>query len=166
MWNSDVTYDQIWWPILRIRALHLPIQSAHIQQWTHTHCEHTPGAVGSHLCCGAQGALGESVPCSRDLSRGIEGEESAEHSTPTPTQFLLTPDSDSQPLDYESNSLTIRPRLWLKYECIVEILKKQNLNSTECIQIMHFMKVEKHLEICEQIDSLDRQTDRQIDMQV
>uniref|UniRef100_A0A672NBY8 Palmitoyltransferase n=1 Tax=Sinocyclocheilus grahami TaxID=75366 RepID=A0A672NBY8_SINGR len=27
--------------------------------------EHTPGAVGSHLCCGARGAVGGSVPCSR-----------------------------------------------------------------------------------------------------
>ncbi len=38
---------------------------AHTQQWTHTQREHTPGAVGSHLCCGAQGAVGGSVPCSR-----------------------------------------------------------------------------------------------------
>ncbi len=32
---------------------------------THTHREHTPGAVGSHLCCSARGAVGGSVPCSR-----------------------------------------------------------------------------------------------------
>ncbi len=32
---------------------------------THTHCEHIPGAVGSHLYCGARGAVGGSVPCSR-----------------------------------------------------------------------------------------------------
>ncbi len=32
----------------------------------HTHSsEHTHGAVGSHLCCGARGAVGGSVPCSR-----------------------------------------------------------------------------------------------------
>ncbi len=67
---SDVTYSQvwwytqhmwpipIWWPILRIRALHLPIQ-VH----THTHTN-TRGAVGSHLCCGTQGAVGGLVPCS------------------------------------------------------------------------------------------------------
>ncbi len=38
---------------------------------THTHREHTPRAsgqpVGSHLCCGARGAVGGSVPCSRAL---------------------------------------------------------------------------------------------------
>ncbi len=34
--NVKVTYSQVWWPILRIRALHLPIQGAHTQQWTHT----------------------------------------------------------------------------------------------------------------------------------
>ncbi len=48
--KSDVTYSQVRWPILGICVLHLPIQSAHTQQWTHTlwthtHCEHTPGAV-------------------------------------------------------------------------------------------------------------------------
>ncbi len=37
-----MTYSQVWWPILGIRALHLPFQSAHTQQWTHTHREHTP----------------------------------------------------------------------------------------------------------------------------
>ncbi len=34
------------------------------QTHTHTHREHTPGAVGSQ-CCGAQGAVRGSVPCSR-----------------------------------------------------------------------------------------------------
>ncbi len=68
-----VTYGQVWWPILGIRALHLThpkcthtAVNTHTQQWTHTHSsEHTPGAVGSHLCCGARGADGGSVPCSR-----------------------------------------------------------------------------------------------------
>ncbi len=40
-----------------------PIHSAPTQQWTHTHSEHTPGAVGSHLCWGARGAVGGLVPC-------------------------------------------------------------------------------------------------------
>ncbi len=57
----DVTYDQVWWPILGICALHLTHPKC-----THTAVNtHTPGAVGSHLCCGARGAVGGSVPCSR-----------------------------------------------------------------------------------------------------
>ncbi len=56
----------------------------------HTHSsEHTPGAVGSHLCCGARGAVG--VRC---LAQGLPAR-----------------DSNPWPLDYESDSLTIRPRL-------------------------------------------------------
>jgi len=44
--------------------------------------EHTPGAVGSHLCCGARGAFGGLLPCSRGLRHTIEGGESAVHSLP------------------------------------------------------------------------------------
>ncbi len=57
--------------------------SAHTHSSEHTHTvnptqlEHTPGAVGSHLCCGARGAVGGSVPCSRAPRRGIEGGERA-----------------------------------------------------------------------------------------
>ncbi len=54
--------------------------SAHTHQWTHT-----PRAVGSHLCCGARGAVGGSVPCSRAPHRCIEGGESAGYSLPSPT---------------------------------------------------------------------------------
>ncbi len=59
---------------------------------THTHREHThthqvqkPGAVGSHLCCDARGAVVGSVSCSRAPRCGIEGGESAGHSLPPPT---------------------------------------------------------------------------------
>ncbi len=53
---------------------------------THTHREHTPGAVGSHLCCGARGAVGGlGEPCSRAPRHGIEGGESAVQSLPPPT---------------------------------------------------------------------------------
>ncbi len=53
-------HGQVWWPILGNCALHLTHPKC-----THTHSEHTPRAVGSHLCCGARGAVGGSVPCSR-----------------------------------------------------------------------------------------------------
>ncbi len=82
-----------------------------------THTMNTPGAVGSHLCCGALGAVGGPVPCSRAPRHGIEGGESTVYSPPTPTQpttphhhlqSLPARDSNLQPLDYESNSITIR----------------------------------------------------------
>ncbi len=47
------------------------------------------------------------------LSHGIKGGESAGYSLPH-LQFLLAQDSNSQPLDYESDSLTIRPQLPLR----------------------------------------------------
>ncbi len=46
---------------------------------------HTHGAVGNHLCCGARGAVVQGS----QLSRGIEGGESAEHSLPPPTNPRL-----------------------------------------------------------------------------
>ncbi len=81
-----MTYSQVWWPILRICALHLPIQvHTHTHSSEHTHTVNThpeQWALGSHLCWGTQGAVGGSVPCS---SRGIDGEESAVHLLPPPT---------------------------------------------------------------------------------
>ncbi len=42
-------YCQVWWPILEIGPLHLTHPSAHTAVSSeHTHCEHAPGAVGSH----------------------------------------------------------------------------------------------------------------------
>ncbi len=63
--ESDVTYGQVCWPILGICALHLTHSSAHTQQWTHTHREHTPAAVGT-----GQPFIGGPVPCSRAPRRG------------------------------------------------------------------------------------------------
>ncbi len=63
--ESEVTYGQVWWPILGICALRFNPSKVHTHSSEHTHCEHTPGAVGSHLCYGARGAVGGSVPCSR-----------------------------------------------------------------------------------------------------
>ncbi len=59
-------------------------EHTHTHTHTHTHSEHTPGAVGSHLCCGARGAVGF-FSCSRAPRHGIEGGESAVHSLPPPT---------------------------------------------------------------------------------
>ncbi len=62
-----------------------PIQSAHTQQWTHTHREHTPGAVGSIYAAATGEQLGVWWLAQGHLSRGIEDGESAVHSLPPPT---------------------------------------------------------------------------------
>ncbi len=102
--KSDVTYCQVWWPILRICTLQL----------THPKCTHT--AVNTHpeqwaaiyavvpreqlgVRCFAQGHLVVVLKVERVLYI---------HSPHL--QFLPAWDSNSQPLDYKSNSLTIRPR--------------------------------------------------------
>ncbi len=101
-----MTYGQVWWPILGIRALHLTHpKCTDTQQWTHR--EHTPGAVGIHLCCGARGAVGGLVPCSRAPQSWYWGwRERCIHSPHL--QFLPARDSNPRPLGYESDSLTIR----------------------------------------------------------
>ncbi len=55
----------------------------HTHSSEHTHREHTLGAVGSHLCCSARGAVGCLVQ--GHLSCGIEDGESAGHSHTPPT---------------------------------------------------------------------------------
>ncbi len=84
----------------------------------HTHCEHAPGAVGSH-CSSARGAIGGSVPCSRaPQSWYWRWRECCSFTIPT-FNPCRTWDSNPQPLDYKSDSLTITPRLphhwWLHH---------------------------------------------------
>ncbi len=89
-----MTYNQVWRPILRICALHL----------THPRCTHT--AVNTEHSLGVQCLAQEHI------SRNTESGESTVRSLPH-LQFLRAWDSNSQPFDYESDSLTIRPRLLL-----------------------------------------------------
>ncbi len=98
-------------------ALHLTHPSAHTQQWvvnkhTHTHTHtHTPGAVGSQ-CCGARGAVGGLVPCSRVSPQlWYWGWRNRWTFTPPTYNPCRTWDSNLQPSGYKSDSLTIRPPL-------------------------------------------------------
>ncbi len=70
--ESDMTYNQVWWPILGICALHLTHpRCTHTQQWTHTHT-HTHTVNPRSSGC---------------LAQGTEPQywESAVHSLPPPT---------------------------------------------------------------------------------
>ncbi len=52
--ESDVTYSQVWWPILRIHALFLPIQvHTHSSEHTHTRSSGQLWCPGSSLGFGA-----------------------------------------------------------------------------------------------------------------
>ncbi len=106
--ESDETYYQVWWHILRIRALHLTHpKCTHTDSCEHTHTVNTHPEQWAAIYAAAPGEqLGVRCLAQGHLSRGIEGGESAVHSTPH-LQFLPAQDSNSQPLDYESSSLTI-----------------------------------------------------------
>ncbi len=112
--ESDVTYDQVWWPILRICALHL----------THPKCTHT--AVNTHpeqwaaIYAAAPGEqLG--VRCKGTSVVVLRvGRVLYIHSSHL--QFLPARDSNSQPFDYESDSLTIRPRLPNGYRVFINFI--------------------------------------------
>ncbi len=119
MWyrkGKDVTCGQVLCPILGIFALHLTHPSAHTavrseQTQTHTHHEHTPGAVGSQ-CSGARGAVGGSVPCSRVSPQSWYWRWRERWTfTPPTDNSCWTWDSNPQPSGYKSDSLSIMPRL-------------------------------------------------------
>ncbi len=97
-------------PILGIRALHLPVQvHTHSSEHTHTPWTHTR-EVGNYLCCGTRGAVGGSVPCSEPQSWYWRWREHWTFTPPTKNP-CRNRHSNSQPFDYESDSLTIRPRI-------------------------------------------------------
>ncbi len=108
--EREVVCGQVWWPILGICPLHLTHPSAHSQQWTHTWSSGQP-------YCGARGAVGGSVPCSR-VSPQSWYWRWRQHLlfTPPTDNPCRTWESNRQPLGYKSNSLTIRPRLPFKEE--------------------------------------------------
>ncbi len=63
-----------------------PIQSAHTQQWTHTHTVNTHPEQWAAIYAAAPGEqLGVRPLAQGHLSHGIEGGESAVHSLPPPT---------------------------------------------------------------------------------
>ncbi len=112
-WKCDVTYGQVWWPILGICALHL----------THPKCTHT--AVNTHTpwtrtqssiflipfmlrCPGSSWGFGVLI---KGTSVVVLRVERALYIHSPHLQYLPARDSNSQPLDYESDSLNIRPRL-------------------------------------------------------
>ncbi len=107
----------------------------------HTHSsEHTRSSGQPY--CGARGAVGGSVPCSR-VSPQSWYWRWREHLLFTPPTYnpCRTWESNRQPLGYKSNSLTIRPRLpchscpATKTSCVCRNLSLCNILQSK--QIIH-----------------------------
>ncbi len=132
-WENKVTcitYGQVWWPILRICALHLihpRCARTHTHTHTHTHSSehtHTHTAVNTHTQqwthtrSSGQSFMLQRPGSSWGFSVLLKGtsvvvlkEERALYIHSPTYNSCQTWDSNSQPLGYKSNSLTIRPQL-------------------------------------------------------
>ncbi len=106
-----MTYDQVWWPILGICALHLTHpKCTHSSEHTHTQWTHPEQWAAIYAA-----EPGEQLGVRSWYWRWRE-------STYNPCR---TWDSNPRPLGYESDALTFRPRLPL-YHTIWAIKYKQN----------------------------------------
>ncbi len=106
-----MTYDQVWWPILGICALHLTHpKCTHTAVNTHTPWTHTRSSGQPFMlrCPGSSWGFGALL---KGTSVVVLKVERALYIHSPHLQFLPTRDSNSQPFNYESDSLTIRPRL-------------------------------------------------------
>ncbi len=102
MWPSMVTHTRVWVTPFHTRNLCSALN-------THTHRELTPWSAIYAAAPGEQ--LGVQCLAQGHLSHGIEGGRECCTFTPPTYNSCRTWDSNAQPLGYESDSLTIRPRL-------------------------------------------------------
>ncbi len=140
-----MTYDQVWWPILGICALHLTHPKC-----THTHTVNTHPEQWAVIYAAAPGgAVGGSVPCSRAPQSWYWRRRECWTFTPPTYNSCRTWDSNLQPLDYESDSLTIRPQLKyliIKYWMIFN-MKRSAVKSTilRFVMLWSFLIKYRHL---------------------
>ncbi len=121
--ESEVTFGQVWLPILGICALQLTHpKCAHARAHTHTHT-HTVNTLLEQWA-----AINDAAPREKlgfgALLKGtsvvVLSVERALNIHSPPHNSCRTWDSNSQPLGYKSNSLIIWPRLPLRKTCISE----------------------------------------------
>ncbi len=110
----EVTYGQVWWPILGICALHLTHpKCTHTAVNTHTPWTHTRSSPEQWAAIYAA-APGEQLGFGallKGTSVVVLKVERVLYIHSPHLQFLPARDSNPWPLGYEPNSLTIRPRL-------------------------------------------------------
>ncbi len=117
---SEVTCGQVWRPILGICALHLTHPSARTHTpWTHTR------SSGQPYCCGARGAVGGSVPCSRvSLQSWYWGWRERKYSIPagpeTRTHNLWVTSPTLYPLGHDCQNVHASCQLTVSLRCVQE----------------------------------------------
>ncbi len=133
VWPSIVTHTR------NLCSAFNPSKYTHtvVNTHTHTHREHTPGAVGSQYC-GARGAVGGSLPCSRAPQSWYWRWRERCTFTPPTNNSCRTWDSNLRLSGYKSDSLSIRPQLsrqyiyfWLDYSR-VPFYSSQNHSDEPC----------------------------------
>ncbi len=110
--NCEVTFGQVWWPILGICALHLTHpMCTHTAVNTHTPWTHTRSSGQPFFMLRRPGSSRGFGALLKGTSVVVLRVKRALYIHSPHLQFLPARDSNSQPLDYKSKSLTIRPRL-------------------------------------------------------
>ncbi len=110
-----MTYGQVWWPLLRICALQLTHpKCTHTAVNTHTPWTHTRSS-GQPFMLRRPGSSWGFGPLLKGTSVMVLRVERALYIHSPTNNPCRTWDSNPQPLDYESDSLTIRPRLPPQY---------------------------------------------------
>ncbi len=107
--ESDVTYGQVWWPILGICDLQSKVHT-HSSEHTHTPWTHTRSS-GQPFMLRRPGSSWGFSALLKGTSVVVLRVERVLYIHSPHLQFLPARDSNSQPLDHESDSLTIKPRL-------------------------------------------------------
>ncbi len=141
----DVTYSQVWWPILGIRALHLTHpKCTHTAVNTHTHTHtHTVNTHPEQWAAIYAAAPGEQLGV-RALLKGtsvvVLRVERALYIHSPHLQFLPDQDSNSQPFDYKSDSLTHWSQTqFLEGHSSAQICS--NPNQTHLIQLIKVFRI-------------------------
>ncbi len=124
VWSSMLTHT------LNLCSAFNPFKCSHTV--VNTHREHTPVAAGNQ-CCGAWGAVGGLVPCSRVSPQSWYWKRRERWLfTPPTDDSCQTWDSIPWPFSYKSTFLSIRPRLMKHSLCMKTV---QNNSKQICQRI-------------------------------
>ncbi len=131
-----MTYDQVWWPILGICALHLShSKCTHTAVNTHTPRTHTRSNGQPFILWCPGSSWGFSALLKGTSVMVLRVKRALDIHSPN-LRFLLARDSNLQPFDYESDSLTIRPRLPRLYKWCLSHVSHSHMPLKKLIKML------------------------------